>query len=513
MRPIRFACLLTLLVGLAAVAVPATNGIAAASEQGPAWKILVLIYEHTDFSFADGALLRHVVADLTAGETAFAASEAAAFVDRDIPTLDSHRMRPSLEVRYPGTMADLEAFCGWWPAPWRMAAELCDPAFDSVIVIWDSTGTDVNSGQPYNLQNCGGLTLPNDTGQTFSTIRIDGFHPNRFRNTLKHEWGHSILFYHEAAGTAPAPSVDNHRPDAYVHCGTGKGCVLSVDETQDEPIRGSIFNNGSGFAHDYYSGTTALASDPESCIGIARAAWKAAGRSRKGGGRAASAADAAVRTPDSVARSQLRPRHTKRRSATPIFRGRLRGAVMPPACHAGGRGFESADLSAVAREGGSRVAAKADSRTSICITPFAHTCKRKRPDWFRVVRGGRSAMIRQLRLLALILFTTAGMAWPAEVAAQRRATRPAHRGGGAAVAVPRSYPPRSYRPLSHARYYYRYASPRYYAYAPSCTQASDLVLDSAGREQCGARLAMGPATVIRTRITYGYPYPYGYPYG
>ena len=55
-------------------------------------------------------------------------------------------------------------------------------------------------------------------------------------------------------------------------------------------------------------------------------------------------------------------------------------------------------------------------------------------------------MIRQLRLLALILFTMAGMAWPAEVAAQRHAPRPAHRGGGAAKAVPRAYPPRSYRP-------------------------------------------------------------------
>ena len=48
-------------------------------------------------------------------------------------------------------------------------------------------------------------------------------------------------------------------------------------------------------------------------------------------------------------------------------------------------------------------------------------------------------MIRQLRLLALILFTTVGMAWLAEAAAQRHAPRPAHRGGGAAVAVPRSY--------------------------------------------------------------------------
>ena len=297
MRTIRFAWLLALLVGLAAAAVPATNSIAASAAPGPTppWKILVLIYEHTDFSFADGAISRRVVADLTAEETAFAAFEAAAFVRRDIPALDSHQMRPALEVRYPGTIVDLEPFCGWWPAPWRIAGEL-DPAFDSVIVIWDSTGTDINSGQPYNLQNCGGLTLPNGAGQTFSTLQIDAYPPNRFRNTLKHEWGHSILFYYEATGTAPAPAVDNHQPDAYVHCRTGEGYVL-VDETQDEPIRNSIYNDRSGFTHDYYSGTTALASDPDSCLGITRAAWASGGPVTEGRGSAASAADAAVRTP------------------------------------------------------------------------------------------------------------------------------------------------------------------------------------------------------------------------
>ena len=166
--PIGFAWPLRLVIGLLAVAVPAINVIPVASAQGPTppWKILVLLYEHTDFSFFDGALSRRVVADLTLEETVFAASEAAAFVGRDIPALASHQMRPSLEVRYPGTITDLEPFCGWWPAPSRIATEL-DPAFDSVIVMWDSTGTDVNSGQPYNLQNCGGLTLPSGTGQTF----------------------------------------------------------------------------------------------------------------------------------------------------------------------------------------------------------------------------------------------------------------------------------------------------------------------------------------------------------
>ena len=296
MRTIRFAWLLALLLGFSA-AVPAMNGIAAWSAPGPTprWKILVLIYEHTDFSFVDGAIPRRVVADLTAEETAFAGSEAAAFVRHDIPALDSHQMRPTLEVRYPGTITDLEPVCGWWPAPWLIAADL-DSAFDSIIVIWDSTGTDVNSGQPYNLQNCAGLALANGTGQTFSTLQIDGYPPNRFRNTLKHEWGHSILFYYEAAGTAPAPPVDNHGPDAYVHCGTGEGYVL-VDESQDEPIRNSIYNNRSGFTHDYYSGTTALASDPDFCLGITRAAWASGGPVTKGKGRAASAAHAFERTP------------------------------------------------------------------------------------------------------------------------------------------------------------------------------------------------------------------------
>jgi hypothetical protein len=127
-------------------------------------------------------------------------------------------------------------------------------------------------------------------------LLIDGYPPNRFRNTLKHEWGHAILFYYEAAGTAPAPAVDNHQPDAYVHCGTERGYVL-VDETQDERIPNSIYNNRSGFTHDYYSGTTALASAPDFCLGITRAAWASGGPVTKGRGKAESAANAVVRTP------------------------------------------------------------------------------------------------------------------------------------------------------------------------------------------------------------------------
>lgn len=121
-------------------------------------------------------------------------------------------------------------------------------------------------------------------------------------------------------------------------------------------------------------------------------------------------------------------------------------------------------------------------------------------------------MIRQLRLLALILFTTAGMAWPAEVAAQRRATRPAHRGGGAAVAVPRSYPPRSYRPYSHPRYYYRNAYPRYYAYAPSYHSGFGFSIGFGWPGAVWGAFGYGSRYRYPYPYTYGYPYPYGYPY-
>ena len=133
-----------------------------------------------------------------------------------------------------------------------------------------------------------------------------------------------------------------------------------------------------------------------------------------------------------------------------------------------------------------------------------------RPDWFRVVRGGRSAMIRELRLLALILFTTAGMAWPAEVAAQRHAPRSAHRGGGAARAVPRAYPPRSYRPYSHPRYYYPNAYRRYYAYAPWYHSGFGFGFGFGWPGAVWGTFGYGYRYPYR--YTYGYPSPYGYPY-
>lgn len=58
----------------------------------------------------------------------------------------------------------------------------------------------------------------------------------------------------------------------YVHCPTGTGYVWE-DETDAQPIPNSIYNDGSGFTHDYYSGTTAMAGTPTQCLGVTQRAW------------------------------------------------------------------------------------------------------------------------------------------------------------------------------------------------------------------------------------------------
>jgi hypothetical protein len=241
----------------------------------PGWKILVLIYGTTDFRYVDGSgAQHHVTASMTDSEKQIAASTARRFVLEDIPLLTSGNMIPTVEVRFPARpLTELSPLGGgWWPAPGDTGPEL-DPAFDSVLVVWDPSGVEETTGRTVFLGDAAGLALPKGVEQTYATVIVDGIN----RNLFKHEWGHSILFFYQATGTAPLPAVNNHAtPPDYVNCMTGQLYVW-IDETDSHPIPSSIYNSESGFTHDYYSGTTALSSQPDRCIGITPGAWATGG--------------------------------------------------------------------------------------------------------------------------------------------------------------------------------------------------------------------------------------------
>jgi len=248
------------------------------SIQKPRWRILVLIYTSTDFTYNDSLGQHHIMAAMTRSEIDRADLAARKFTGTDIPALTSGYMIPLLTIRYPNhPLTALDSFGGYCPSRASTNADL-DPSFDSVVVIWDDSGTDQITGQPAVLNEWGGLAAPNGTGQTFCTFPVDSVASNQ-RNVFKHEWGHSIVSYFEAAGASPDPAVDIHIDDTtnrYVHCPSGKPYVLQ-DETDDHPIPNSIYNNDSGFTHDYYSGTTAKPESPNTCLGLSQAVWSTGG--------------------------------------------------------------------------------------------------------------------------------------------------------------------------------------------------------------------------------------------
>jgi hypothetical protein len=115
------------------------------------------------------------------------------------------------------------------------------------------------------------------TGQAYTTLIIEASTSYGHLNVFKHEWGHSLLNCYDAVRTAPLPTVTNHTDgNQYVNCLTGQMYVWA-DETEANLIANSIYNDESGFTHDYYSGTTSLASDPLRCLGITPAAWATGG--------------------------------------------------------------------------------------------------------------------------------------------------------------------------------------------------------------------------------------------
>lgn len=245
----------------------------------PSWKILVLIYGETDFEVTDSKdIYHHYVASMTQPEMEQAALAATQFVEIDIPALTSGNMVPSVTVRFPDRALDQLSPMGqgWWPSPSDTASER-DPAFDSVIVIWDTRAIDLATNEEVWIGSADGRASDMGTGQTYCTMQIAAAIDRPHRNVFKHEWGHSILFYFDAMGTAPKPTVNNHaEPTQYVNCQTGQFYVWE-DETLSNPIPNSIYNNESGFTHDYYSGTTATADQPTRCLGITPDAWALGG--------------------------------------------------------------------------------------------------------------------------------------------------------------------------------------------------------------------------------------------
>ena len=244
----------------------------------PSWKILVLIYDKTDALLTDtSGVSHHMVAAMTPAEVEQATLAATQFVNTDIPALTSGNMNPELTIRYPDhVLSQLDPFGDkWWPSAANTARDL-DPAFDSVIVIWDPRAVDQYTGVRYWIGAAAGLTPSMGLGQTYATIIIEATAYGH-RNVFKHEWGHSILSYFDALDTAPKPTVVNHaNVGQYVHWPTGDPYVW-LDETDANPIPNSIYSNESGFTHDYYSGTTATADEPTRRLGITPEAWSYGG--------------------------------------------------------------------------------------------------------------------------------------------------------------------------------------------------------------------------------------------
>lgn len=253
----------------------------------PSWKILVLIYNKTDAVVTDTAgVSHHMVASMTQAEVQRATLAATQFVETDIPALTSGNMIPELTIRYPDhPLSQLDAYGqAWWPSPANTASDR-DPAFDSVIVIWDPRVVDQNTGVHYWIGPGAGVAAPMGVNQTYAAIIIEATGYGH-RNVFKHEWGHSILFYFDALGTAPKPTVTNHANiNQYVHWPTGESYVW-IDETDANLIPNSIYNNQSGFTHDYYSGATATADQPTRRLGITPEAWRYGGPVTKPGVKA-----------------------------------------------------------------------------------------------------------------------------------------------------------------------------------------------------------------------------------
>jgi hypothetical protein len=263
-------------VGLAVAGLNVGATAAQAAVAKPAWKIQVIVYKNTDFSYVDSGGSHRFVGSMVPADVALATSDATKFVRNDIPALSSGNQHPTISIKLvdaPLTKLDPDG-PGFTPSPYITTSDL-DPTADSHIILWQSAGWDFVKASNANIAHSGGLTWYQGTASTFSSIPFFMLQPTD-RNVFKHEWGHAILFFYQASGASPLPAIDNHQPQSSVNCHTGSGYVL-VDDSDTSPVPNSIFNDSSGFTHDYYSGISATSSQPRRCLGITPAAWTTGG--------------------------------------------------------------------------------------------------------------------------------------------------------------------------------------------------------------------------------------------
>ncbi|MGI3785583.1 MAG: hypothetical protein ACRYG2_32960 [Janthinobacterium lividum] len=251
--------------------------VVSVSHPSTSWKVLALVYDRSKVSIkADDGPTGRFSAHLTATERQTVDTQVRRFVNTDIPALSSGLMVPRLTIRH-RPLTPLEPYGGgWWPSEQGSAADRAGD-FDATVVIYANQATNPASGEHRDLGgDYAGLTPDLGTRPTDSMVTADSVLHYEHLNVLKHEFGHALTSFYRAAGTAPEPMVDIHHNELYVNCRTGRP-YLNKDETDEDPIPNSIYNNDSGFTHDYYSGTTALATDPQTCLGIAPSAWAAGG--------------------------------------------------------------------------------------------------------------------------------------------------------------------------------------------------------------------------------------------
>lgn len=259
--------------------IPQANSSDSPKLPDPRWRIQVVIYPQTHMIWSDAAGDHDVTTEMTSQEIALAVSASNRFYSADVPALDSGLMIPLPTVIVKQTpLTRFAAPVCFWPDPGLIAPDLDPLRYDSAVIIWKDDGWDAVQRRFVSLACYGGLTWPRGTGQTFTSFLMKMIPPDQ-RNVFKHEWGHAILFYYDTSGAAPKPAVNNHINDTdtrYVSCHSAQPYFL-IDETDGNPIPYSIYNDQTGFTHDYYSGVTATPDQPDRCLGITPAAWATGG--------------------------------------------------------------------------------------------------------------------------------------------------------------------------------------------------------------------------------------------